>query len=129
MKYLKSLLIIILVSFAFSLSAQTVYITKTGKKYHKENCRYLHSSKIPISLSDAKTKGYLPCKVCKPNVNETKINSTNHNVVNLQGASNKSNTQTKAIKKVQCSAITKSGTRCKRMTTDPSGRCWQHRSE
>ena len=26
----------------------------------------------------------------------------------------------------QCSGTTKKGTRCKRMTTDGSGRCWQH---
>ncbi len=27
---------------------------------------------------------------------------------------------------VQCSGITKSGTRCKRMTKSPNGKCWQH---
>ena len=27
---------------------------------------------------------------------------------------------------VQCSGITKKGLRCKRMTKDPSGKCWQH---
>lgn len=26
----------------------------------------------------------------------------------------------------QCSAITKKGTRCKRMTSSPNGKCWQH---
>ena len=45
---------------------QTVYITKTGKKYHTASCRYLGKSKIPISLKDAKAKGYTPCSVCKP---------------------------------------------------------------
>ncbi|ANW98609.1 competence protein ComE [Thermoclostridium stercorarium subsp. thermolacticum DSM 2910] len=44
----------------------TVYITKTGSKYHSDNCRYLSESKIPISLKDAKEKGYSPCSVCKP---------------------------------------------------------------
>lgn len=43
---------------------QTVYITNTGKKYHNAGCRYLAKSKIPISLSDAETRGYTPCKVC-----------------------------------------------------------------
>jgi competence protein ComEC len=28
---------------------QTVYATKTGKKYHRATCRYLSMSKIPIS--------------------------------------------------------------------------------
>jgi len=45
---------------------QTVYITKTGKKYHTASCRYLSKSKITISLKDAKSNGYTPCSVCKP---------------------------------------------------------------
>ena len=43
-----------------------VYITKTGSKYHRENCSSLRSSRIPISLSEAKRRGYEPCKICKP---------------------------------------------------------------
>lgn len=46
--------------------AVTVYITKTGKKYHRDGCRYLSKSKIPISLSSAKNEGYGPCSVCDP---------------------------------------------------------------
>jgi phosphatidylserine/phosphatidylglycerophosphate/cardiolipin synthase-like enzyme len=30
-------------------------------------------------------------------------------------------------KTVQCKAVTQKGTRCKRMTSDPSGYCWQHK--
>jgi hypothetical protein len=45
---------------------QTVYITRTGKKYHRDGCRYLAASKSPISLKDAKAKGYTACKVCRP---------------------------------------------------------------
>lgn len=43
----------------------TVYITKTGKKYHRPDCRYLRLSRIPISLTEAAQRGYTPCKVCK----------------------------------------------------------------
>lgn len=43
----------------------TVYITKTGSKYHSSGCRYLSKSKIPISL-DAAKKSYSPCSVCNP---------------------------------------------------------------
>ena len=43
----------------------TVYITKTGKKYHRSTCRYLKKSKIAISRKKA-MKRYKPCKVCKP---------------------------------------------------------------
>jgi micrococcal nuclease len=45
---------------------QTVYITRTGKKYHRAGCRYLSHSSIPIALKDAKANGYEPCKVCRP---------------------------------------------------------------
>jgi formylglycine-generating enzyme required for sulfatase activity len=43
-----------------------VYITKTGKKYHREGCKYLGYSKIRIKLSEAKRKGFTPCPECKP---------------------------------------------------------------
>jgi hypothetical protein len=44
----------------------TVYITKTGKKYHKDGCRYLSQSKIKTTLKEAKANGYTACKVCHP---------------------------------------------------------------
>lgn len=44
----------------------TVYITKTGTKYHLATCRYLSKSKIAIDKSEAIKRGYTACKVCKP---------------------------------------------------------------
>ncbi|MBQ7491647.1 MAG: hypothetical protein IJT76_03490 [Clostridia bacterium] len=44
----------------------TVYVTKSGKKYHADGCAYLSSSKIAIALDDAKAKGYTPCSKCNP---------------------------------------------------------------
>lgn len=44
----------------------TVYVTKSGTKYHSAGCSYLSSSKIEISLDDAKSKGYTPCSKCNP---------------------------------------------------------------
>jgi micrococcal nuclease len=41
----------------------TVYVTRTGKKYHSAGCRYLKSS-IPMSLKDAIAAGYTACSVC-----------------------------------------------------------------
>lgn len=43
---------------------RTVYVTKSGKKFHGEKCSYLKSSKIPISLKDAQEKGYTACSKC-----------------------------------------------------------------
>lgn len=42
-----------------------VYVTRTGKKYHREGCSSLRRSKIPISLADAKQR-YSPCSRCNP---------------------------------------------------------------
>ena len=44
---------------------KTVYITRTGAKYHRGSCRYLKYSKIVVSLEKAK-QSYGPCSVCKP---------------------------------------------------------------
>lgn len=44
---------------------ETVYITRTGKRYHREGCFYLKSI-IPIERQNALKNGYTPCKVCKP---------------------------------------------------------------
>jgi hypothetical protein len=44
--------------------SQTVYVTRTGKKYHRDGCVHL-KSRIPISLKEAKAR-YAPCKVCMP---------------------------------------------------------------
>lgn len=42
----------------------TVYVTKTGKKYHRDGCSSLSKSKIPITYAEAVAKGYTPCKSC-----------------------------------------------------------------
>jgi micrococcal nuclease len=43
----------------------TVYVTRTGAKYHRDGCRYLSRSRIPMSLSDAK-QSYSACSICRP---------------------------------------------------------------
>jgi hypothetical protein len=111
------LLFIVFVALAGSnLSAQTVYITKTGEKYHTGSCRYLSSSKYSIELNEAIQKGYGPCSVCRPPIaagtsspQRTTIPSDNKRTVS-----------------VQCAGTTKSGSRCKRMTLSSNGYCWQH---
>ena len=43
-----------------------VYVTETGTKYHTEDCSYLSSTKIPISLEQAILEGREPCSRCNP---------------------------------------------------------------
>jgi NOL1/NOP2/fmu family ribosome biogenesis protein len=47
------------------LSAQTVYITESGKKFHAKNCDIVKTGKKGIELGEAKKKGLEPCKSCK----------------------------------------------------------------
>lgn len=46
----------------------TVYVTKSGSKYHYDWCPSLNRSKnlTPMKASDAYNSGYGACKVCKP---------------------------------------------------------------
>lgn len=44
---------------------ETVYITRTGSKYHRAGCQYLRRSRMPVSLKEAK-QSYDPCSVCRP---------------------------------------------------------------
>jgi len=38
----------------------TIYVTRTGQKYHRDGCRYVARSRIPMSLKEA-TKRFGPC--------------------------------------------------------------------
>ncbi len=64
----KAILIFLFIVFAVSFlyADTTVYITKTGKKYHLATCSYLRKSKISIPLSDTLARGHAACSRCKP---------------------------------------------------------------
>ena len=51
---------------AAAQGTMTVYVTKSGKKYHREGCVFLAKSSIPLDLVAAKGKGYTPCSKCSP---------------------------------------------------------------
>jgi len=44
----------------------TVYASKTGAKYHREDCKILRQTGTPLSLEDAVLKGLGPCRICNP---------------------------------------------------------------
>jgi micrococcal nuclease len=62
------LMLCVLASSLLLLGAEgiTVYVTKSGKKYHLETCSSLSQSKIAVRLEDAIHSGYGPCSVCNP---------------------------------------------------------------
>lgn len=79
-----------------------VYITPDGDKYHTADCRYSKDA-TPLSLQQAKTSGKTACGICKPH---SKTGDT----------------------QMRCSAKTKEGKQCQRMTSSPGGKCYQHQS-
>ena len=85
----------------------TVYVTKTGKKYHRDGCGHLANSRIPMSLADA-AKTYGPCSDCKPPIAATP------SVPKPPPSTG------------QCAAITKKGAQCSRAAATGSAYCWQH---
>jgi phosphatidylserine/phosphatidylglycerophosphate/cardiolipin synthase-like enzyme len=43
-----------------------IYITESGKNYHRARCGSLSKSCSPISRRDAEARGYTPCSKCNP---------------------------------------------------------------
>jgi hypothetical protein len=83
-------------------SAQTVYASDKGEKYHTADCN-LSGDANDMTLTAAKKAGKKACAVCKP---ESHFKD----------------------KTARCSGKTADGTRCKRMTSSKAGRCYQHKS-
>jgi hypothetical protein len=96
----------------------TVYVTRTGEKYHRTDCHYLRQSRRAITLDSAVADGYTPCRVCRPPVPERRgflpAVSPTPAPAGTTGTA------------VRCSGRTRDGTRCLRNTRNASGRCWQH---
>ena len=62
-----AVLLSLLISCSVSLARQdaTVYVTKTGSKYHNAGCSYLSRSSIAMKLSEIGSR-YSPCSRCNP---------------------------------------------------------------
>lgn len=110
--------IILLLLFTTGIQSQTVYITKSGERYHDSRCGSLARSKSEIDLSKAKELGYTPCKNCNP------IGSSA--VSQRQGFVSTVSNEKTSVKSQQCQGKTKSGKRCSRKTKSANGRCYQH---
>lgn len=110
-------------SLGYSQEAK-VFVTDTGAKYHRETCSYLRLSKSELTLDIAKEKGYTACKVCRPAT--TQVAAVHHKASVSPQTTTPTRSSSTTGTTSQCSSITQKGTRCKRTTTSPSGKCWQH---
>lgn len=97
----------------------TVYVTRTGTKYHAAGCRYLARSQIPMQLSEAAAR-YGPCSVCKPATLKTP--ATPSAVVSAP----KATAASPSVSAARCQATTKKGTQCSRNAQSGRSYCWQH---
>ena len=122
MNFIKNILFIILFAVTTTVISQNVYTTKTGEKYHKNNCHYLKYSKKEYTLEKAIQLGFTACSVCKPSASNLKSASTHNSYSN----SSASTSSSKGAVAKQCTGKTKSGTRCKRKTKNSNQRCYQH---
>jgi len=69
MRYVRSFLVLLVLPIWCSLliaqEDATVYVTKTGSKYHSAGCSYLSRSSIEMKLAQVGTR-YTPCSRCNP---------------------------------------------------------------
>ena len=88
----------------------TVYITKSGTKYHLATCEHAKQSGQATPLVKVQSTRS-PCHVC------------------LSGREKlPQSAKTSALKSTdRCTAITKKGTQCTRKVKSGSAYCWQHR--
>ena len=97
-------LFLLLIPISLLISApqdEVVYVTRTGRTYHRETCSYLRSSKIAISLCEA-ANSYIPCGVCNPPVLEN-IGNQNSGLyrVNIAGLKKSSDANTDLMLKAK----------------------------
>jgi hypothetical protein len=98
---------------SLTITAQKIYKTPSGARYHLGSCRMVKNVSEEISFEKAAQLGLTPCKICRP---------TNYTALGLKS----SNTARGQNVTVQCKGTTKKGTRCKHMTSIANGYCFQH---
>lgn len=97
----------------------TVYVTRTGAKYHAAGCRFLARSQIPIQLGEASAR-YGPCSVCNPPaLSPAAVHQPTVSVPRTSAPPPPASSG-------RCQAITKQGTQCSRNAQTGRSYCWQH---
>jgi methylphosphotriester-DNA--protein-cysteine methyltransferase len=114
----KYLLLVSFLTLSPSVRSQTCYVAKTGTKYHMPTCSYLKYSSIAYDLTKAMEAGYTACSRCNPTKASLQTAAKTSNVVPVKVV--------QSTTAVQCTGKTQAGARCKRMTKNASGYCYQH---
>lgn len=118
--------LLLVVGFLLSVSAavaQTVYKTPSGEKYHTATCRYVKNVSSKLTVAEARKIGLSPCKQCRPDQAGSRNVSSPGLGIKVGEAKGVRSTS------VRCKGTTKAGARCKRMTKNVNGYCFQHESK
>lgn len=103
-----------ILTLSLAATAQKIYKTPSGAKYHLGSCRMVQNVSEEISFEEAAEFGLAPCKICKPQ---------DFKAMGLKSSKNTARGQSQTV---QCNGTTKKGTRCKHMTSIANGYCFQH---
>lgn len=101
------------------IRAQTVYVTKSGKKYHAAGCQYLAKSSYSMTLADAASSGYDACSRCGGG-------SFVHSKGPAKSHTKARRTLSSALHASHCQGTTKKGHPCSRKVKGGNRYCWQH---
>lgn len=113
---MKFLIFLFSIALSLNISAQNIYKTPSGKKYHLSSCRMVENvSKKLLGKDDISKYNLAPCKICKPS-----------SVNNYISSYNSSNKAVGTSSSVRCKGYTKKGARCKHKTRLANGYCYQH---
>jgi len=119
---MKKLLLTLFLAFSVcTLTAQKVYKTPSGQKYHTAVCKFVKNVSEELSIAEAQKRGLTPCKECNPNSHQIS-NFTTKNDLGIKSNEVKGERQ----QAIQCKGTTQKGNRCKRMTKNKNGYCFQH---
>jgi micrococcal nuclease len=100
-------------------TTDTVYVTKTGQKYHRAGCRSLARSQIPMPLAEAAAR-YGACGICKPPTLSAPA------APSPVASAPQTVAQPASVSAGRCQATTKRGTQCSRQAQPGRHYCWQH---
>ena len=108
---------LIFVLFSFVAFSQTVYVTKSGARYHTKECNYAKNA-TAIDLKDVGSR--TACAICGGGITIKKTETDS-----------KVTPKDKTLPKEKtgggrCQATTKKGKQCKRNAKAGSNYCWQH---
>jgi micrococcal nuclease len=100
-------------------TTDTVYVTKTGEKYHRAGCRSLARSQIPMPLAEAAAR-YGACAICNPPTLSARVTPS------PVASSPRTVAPSSSVTAGRCQATTQRGTQCSRQAQPGRNYCWQH---